>query len=59
VSGPVWILVFLTSAGAPAISHPMWLESCVTLMDRPEFSEAFCFNREYPAITLRRKAEGK
>jgi hypothetical protein len=51
----LWILVYITTAGQPAITEPMRLESCITLAARPEFAGSFCFNKDIPALTARPK----
>lgn len=55
MSPMLWILVYVTTAGAPAITEPMSLESCAALLNRPEFGEAFCFAKDAPKLRAVRK----
>jgi hypothetical protein len=49
----LWILVYVTTAGLPAITEPMKLESCIALAARPEFAGSFCFHKDVPALVAR------
>lgn len=53
MNGAIWILVFITTAGKPSIAEPMTLESCAALLQRPEFAEAFCFNKHFPKLIVK------